>query len=98
MNKENIISAVGSGEKAKDVLANMKLREIADDRKTKKRVNVVLTVFAIIGLVLAIAGIVYAVYKYLNPEYLDDYSEDFEKDLDEDFFEDDDEDDDLEEK
>lgn len=46
-------------------------------------------VFGIIGAVAVIAGIAYAVYRYLTPDYLDEFEDDFEdEDMEEDFFED----------
>ena len=55
--------------------------------KTKKKCNVVVCVLAVIGAIAAVAAIAYAVYRYLNPDYLDDFEDDFE-----DKFEDDEED------
>ena len=53
-------------------------------RDEEKHKNTVLWVLAIIGAVTAIAGIAYAVYRYLTPDYLEDFDDDF----DDDFFED----------
>ena len=54
----------------------------------KKRNNTILWIFAAIGVVAAVAGIAYAVYRYLTPEYLEDFDDDFEDDFEDDFFED----------
>ena len=40
---------------------------------------------ALLGAVAAMAGIAYAVYRYLTPNYLKDFEEDFEDDF-EDYF------------
>ena len=40
----------------------------------------------VIGAVAAVAGIAYAVYCFLTPDYLEDFEEDFEDDFDDDFF------------
>ncbi len=45
-----------------------------------------LKLFAFIGVLATIAAIVYAVYKYLTPEYLEDTEDDFDDDF-EDYFE-----------
>ena len=66
-----------------DLLALMQKKE------EEKHKNAILWVLAVIGAVTAVAGIAYAVYRYLTPDYL----EDFEDDFDDDFFEDEDEDD-----
>ena len=36
------------------------------------------------------AGIAFAVYKYLTPDYMDDFDEDFDDDFDDDFFDEED--------
>jgi len=57
----------------------------------KKKCNVVVCVLAVIGAIAAVAAIAYAVYRYLNPSYLEDFEEDFEDDFeDEDVDEDED--------
>lgn len=49
----------------------------------------VLIVLAVLGTVLAMAGIAYAVYRYFTPDYLEDFEDDFEEDdFDDDFVED----------
>lgn len=62
-----------------------KLNEfIGKKEEEKKKCNVLLWVFAIIGAVAAIAAICYAVYRYFTPDYLEDFEDDFEYDLDDD--------------
>ncbi len=56
----------------------------------KKKCNTLLWVLAIIGAVAAVAGIAYAVYRYLTPDYLEDFDDDFDEDFEDDFFEDED--------
>lgn len=58
--------------------------------KKEKEENKIVWALAIIGAIAAVAGIAYAVYKYLTPDYMDDFDEDFDDDFDEDFFEDED--------
>lgn len=68
-----------------------KLNELLGRKKEEKKNNVLLWVFAVIGAVAAVAAISYAVYRYLNPDYLEDFDEEFEDDFeddDDDFFED----------
>ena len=57
-------------------------------KEEEKHKNAILWVLAVIGAVTAVAGIAYAVYKYLTPDYMDDFDEDFDDDFDEDFFDD----------
>lgn len=61
----------------------------------KKKCNTVLWVFAVIGAIAAVAGIAYAVYRYLKPDYLEDFEDDFDDDFEDDFFEDEDDDEDM---
>lgn len=77
-------------------LVNMaKINELLGKKEEeKKKDNTVLWVFAVIGAIAAIAGIAYAVYRYLTPDYLEDFEDDFEDEFDEDedeFFEDEEE-------
>ena len=55
-----------------------------EEERTK---NTVLWALAIIGAVAAVAGIAYAVYRFLTPDYLEDFEEYFDDDFD-DYFED----------
>lgn len=81
------------GSKIDDLLSAMKLGELVHKKEPmmKKR-NTLIMILAIIGAVAAVAGIAYAVYRYMNPDYLDDFDDDFD-DYEDDF----DFDDDLEE-
>lgn len=56
-----------------------------------KKTNKLLWVFAVIGAVVAVAGIAYAVYLYFTPDYLEDFEDDFDNDFDDDFYEDEEE-------
>ena len=75
--------------KLEDMIALVKANELLNKKEveTKKKCNVVVCVLAVIGAIAAVAAIAYAVYRYLNPDYLDDFEDDFE-----DEFEDDEED------
>ena len=55
----------------------------------KKEWNVVICVLAVLGAIAAVAGIAYAVYRYLNPRYLDDFEDEFEDEEDDEEAEDD---------
>lgn len=46
----------------------------------KNRNHKLLKVFAIIGVIAAVAGVVIALCKYFKPDYLEDYEDDFEDD------------------
>ena len=59
-----------------EVLKTKELLKKDDDKK-----NCVLWVLAIVGAVAVIAGIAYAVYRYMTPDYLDDFDDDFDDDF-----------------
>ena len=78
--------------KLEELLATSKLKELLHksgiEVKKEKKSNPVVIVFAVIGVVLAMAAIAYAVYRYFTPDYLDDFEDDFEDDdFDDDFTE-----------
>lgn len=55
------------------VSSNAKLAELLHLKKEEpEKKNTALYVFAIIGAIAAIAAIAYAVYRYLNPVYVED--------------------------
>ncbi|MBO5209393.1 MAG: hypothetical protein J6B68_08615 [Lachnospiraceae bacterium] len=80
--------------KLDEVLDNTRVSAFLGKKKEEeeKKKNTILWVFAIIGAIAAVAGIAYAVYRYLTPDYLEDFEDDFDDDFDDDFFEDEEED------
>ena len=80
-------------EKLSDLLEMAKVSDIIT--KKEKEDNKIVWALAIIGAIAAVAGIAFAVYKYLALDYMDDFDEDFDEDFDDDFDDDffDDEDD-----
>ncbi len=86
-------------EKLSDLLEMAKVSDIIT--KKEKEDNKIVWALAIIGAIAAVAGIAFAVYKYLTPDYMDDFDEDFDEDFDDDFdddfFEDEEDDDKAEE-
>ena len=77
--------------KIEDMISATKLNEILHKRDEDKIKKTVLWVLAIVGAVVAIAAIAYAVYRFFTPDYLEDFDEDFEDDFEEDYFEEEDE-------
>ena len=71
--------------KLDEMIEWVKMSELLQKKEKK---NVLLWILAVIGAVVVIAGIAYAVYRYLTPDYLDDIEDEFEDD----FFDDDEED------
>ncbi len=65
---------------------------LVEKKPEKKKCNVcaiVITVFAVIGAMVAVG---YALYRFFGPAYFEDFEDDYEDDFDDDFFEDDDDD------
>ena len=68
---------------------------VKEEEEAEKTFNVVLWILAIIGVVAAVAGICYAIYRYFTPDYLDDFDDDFDEEFDEIEAEEDEDDDSL---
>ena len=66
------------------------VKVVEENDCVKEAKNVFVTVALIVGIVTIIAGICFAVYKYLTPDYLDDF-DDFDDDFDDSFFDEDEE-------
>ncbi len=47
--------------------------------------SMLLKFFAFIGVIVTIAAVAYAIYKYFTPDYLEDYDDDVDDDFDDDF-------------
>ena len=78
--------------KLEELAAKILKKEEAKEQKC----NLVICIVGAVLVIAAIAGIAYAVYRFMKPDYLEDYEDDIddEFDYDDDFF---DEDDDFEE-
>lgn len=72
--------------KIEDMISATKLNEILQKRDDDKIKKTILWILAIVGAVVAIAGIAYAVYRFFTPDYLEDFEEDFEDDFEDDYF------------
>ncbi|TCK92555.1 hypothetical protein EDC19_1699 [Natranaerovirga hydrolytica] len=64
------------------------LSKFSRNQEAEKRNKIFMWIGISITAVAVIAGIAYAVYRYLNPTYLEDFDEDFDLDYDDDDFED----------
>lgn len=74
--------------KIEEMITESKLYEMLRKREQDKVKKTILGILAIVGAVIAVAGIAYAVYRYISPDYLEDFEEDLDDDFEEDFFED----------
>lgn len=57
--------------------------EVVEEEPVKKSGNKVLKVFAVVGVIVAVVGAAFALYRYFKPDYLEDYEDDFEDEDDE---------------
>lgn len=75
--------------KIEEMVSATKLNEILKKRDNDKMKKTIIWVLAIVGAVAAIAGIAYAVYRFMTPDYLDDFEDDYENDFEDDYFDED---------
>ena len=74
--------------KIEEMITETKLYEMLRKRDEDRVKKTILWILAIVGAVVVIAGIAYAVYRFLTPDYLEDFEEDFDDDFEDEFFED----------
>lgn len=74
--------------KIEDMISATKLNEILQKREDDKIKKTILWILAVVGAVVAIGAIAYAVYRFFTPDYLEDFEEEFEDDFDDDYFDD----------
>ena len=71
----------------KDIIDDFKIRKIV---KEEKKCNPVVIALIVIGVIVLIAAVAYAIYRFFAPDYLKDFEDDeFDDEFDDDFFEDD---------
>ena len=69
--------------KVEELLSVTKLKELLHKKAAEEeKKNTLLWVLAIIGAVVAVAVIAYAVYRYFTPDYLEDFDEEYTEELD----------------
>lgn len=85
--------------KMEELIHANKIAELLSKKEDEDKRNKILCIAAIIGLIVAVVGIAYAIHRFLKPDYLEDFEDDLDDDdFDDDFFDDDDDfDDDSEE-
>lgn len=82
------ISDIYEGSKLSDIEALNKI--VGYKKEEEKKTSPLIWVFAIIGVIVAVAGIAFLAYKYFQPDYLEDFEDDFDDDFEDEFFEDED--------
>lgn len=56
-----------------------------NNKEEKKSCGFFVKFLAVIGAVTLIAGVIYAIYRYFTPDYLEDIEDDFDDYFDEEF-------------
>lgn len=79
--------------KVEELFRNRKLDEVLRRKEKCNARKTILIILAIVGGIVVIAGIAYAVYRYVSAKQLEELEAEFEDEFDEDFF--DEEDDDI---
>lgn len=65
-----------------DLMHRLKVNELYEKKmEDDKMKRIVLTVLAALGIVACVAGIAFAVYKFMSKDYLEDYEDDFDDDF-----------------
>ncbi len=79
--------------KLENLIDMARLNELLGKKEDEhKECKTLVWVLAIIGAVAAVAGIAYAVYRFMHPDYLDDFEDEFEDDFEDEESDDDEED------
>ena len=64
--------------KFEDLINAAKVSELLHKKELEeKNKNAIVIVLAVLGAIAAVAGIAFAVYKYLTPDYSDDFDDDY---------------------
>ena len=71
-------------EKMNEILEMIKVSELLQKKEKK---NVLVWILAVIGAVVVVAGIAYAVYRYMTPDYLEDFDDDFDDEFEDEEYE-----------
>ena len=72
--------------KFEDLINAAKVSELLHKKELEE--NAIVIVLAVLGAIAAVAGIAFAVYKYLTPDYLEDFDpDDYSDDFDDDYIE-----------
>ncbi len=76
--------------KIDDLIKAAKLNEIIKkNEEPPKKTNPLVYILAGIGICAALAAIVYGLYCFFTPDYVDDFDDDLDDDFDDDYFEED---------
>ena len=71
-----------ASDRVDELMQRIRVRELYEKEMENDRMKrVILTVLAALGIVACVAGIAFAVYKFMSKDYLEDYEDDFDDDF-----------------
>lgn len=79
--------------RVEDIIEAIKLTELLKGNKDEEKIeskDIVKIVLIVVGAIVLIGVIAFAIYRFVTPDYLEDFDDDFDEDFDDDFFEDED--------
>lgn len=72
-----------------EMISATRLSEILKKRDDDRLKKTIVWVLAIVGVVAAVAGIAYAVYRFMTPDYLEEFDDELIDDLEDEYFDED---------
>ncbi len=75
--------------KIEEMVSATRLSEILKKRDDDRLKKTIIWVLAIVGVVAAVAGIAYAVYRFMTPDYLEEFDDELIDDLEDEYFDED---------
>ena len=71
-----------ASDRVDELMQRIRVKELYEKEMENDRMKrVILTVLAALGIVACVAGIAFAVYKFMSRDYLEDYEDDFDDDF-----------------
>ena len=74
-------------EKIEELIKATKMNQLIHKNEVaEKKKNTLRTVLAVVGIVAVIGAIIYGLYCFFTPDYIDDFDDDLDDDFDDDYF------------
>ena len=77
-------------DRIEDLLKATRINELLRKNEVEeKKKNTLIYILAGIGIAAAVAALIYGLYCFFTPDYIDDFDDDLDDDFDDDYFEED---------
>ncbi len=77
-------------DRIEDLLKATRINELLRKNEVQeKKKNTIIYILAGIGIAAAVAALIYGLYCFFTPDYIDDFDDDLDDDFDDDYFEED---------